>query len=349
MGETAKLLERRMMRIEPRDMNDPGADAFVNSLTPLFAPDADHSKFERIAFDTYQGDARPWFHHVHGLAMIVPEVLAMLAAAARSSKGTVLEIGPYVGASTLSIILGLAGTSRAFFTIESGGANSHPTRGTDDVLRDLKANLAAFGVADRVQIIESWAHEASRTLHERIPEKIGLLFIDADGSVDAHINNVKHLLADDCLLVFDDWTAELKGARVRRTVEKLIERGAVTSYGVLSDATWFGRLNGDAGLRQLSSCREIEPDSGHAYWAADVYPPTACDNQDGNFSNLLLFEDGKPLGPAHTMHATIRAEGAGTFSHWRGQILFSASDNSDPRTNGRRYTARFDGLEADLN
>lgn len=330
-------------------MEDPAAHAFVDSLVPLFAPDADRSNFERFAFETYQGEARAWFHHTHGLAMIVPEVLAMLAAAARSSHGAVLEIGPYVGASTLSIILGLAGTSRTFVTIESGGSNSHPTRGTDDVLRDLKANLSTFGVRDRVQIVEAWAHEASRTLHEIIPEKIGLLFIDADGSVDAHINNVKHLLAPDCLLVFDDWTADLKGARVRRTVEKLIARGAVTSYGVLADATWFGRLNGDAGLRQLSSCREIEPDSGHAYWAADVYPPTACDNQEGNFSKLMLFEDGKPLGPAHTMHATIREHGGGAFSHWRGQILFSASDNTDPRTNGRRYTARFDGLDADLN
>jgi len=54
-------------------------------------------------------------------------------------------------------------------------------------------------------------------------------------------------------------------------------------------------------------------------------------------SPLRLFENDRALGPAHTVHATIRHLGGGTFSHWNGTLLFSTRDNSDPRSNGRLY------------
>ena len=50
-----------------------------------------------------------------------------------------------------------------------------------------------------------------------------------------------------------------------------------------------------------------------------------------------LLEDGRPLGPAHTDHTLIRSLGQGRYSHWQDKLVFSTSDNSDPRTNGRRY------------
>jgi len=54
-------------------------------------------------------------------------------------------------------------------------------------------------------------------------------------------------------------------------------------------------------------------------------------------STLRLFENGKPLGPAHASHADIREKGRGRYSHWLTSLRFSASDNSDPKTNGRAY------------
>jgi hypothetical protein len=54
-------------------------------------------------------------------------------------------------------------------------------------------------------------------------------------------------------------------------------------------------------------------------------------------SRLALFENGKPLGPGHAAHAGIRQQGGGRYSHWYDSIYFSASDGSDPRTNGRVY------------
>ena len=58
-------------------------------------------------------------------------------------------------------------------------------------------------------------------------------------------------------------------------------------------------------------------------------------------SRLIVLEDGRRLGPAHSLHADIAEKGAGRYSHWDSWIVFSSSDNSDPRRNGRSYAATF--------
>ncbi|MGB0583401.1 MAG: transglutaminase domain-containing protein, partial [Limisphaerales bacterium] len=56
-------------------------------------------------------------------------------------------------------------------------------------------------------------------------------------------------------------------------------------------------------------------------------------------SKCLLLEDGRPLPVPRALHATIRGVGKGSYSHWTaGSLYFSTSDNSDPRTNGRKYS-----------
>ena len=53
---------------------------------------------------------------------------------------------------------------------------------------------------------------------------------------------------------------------------------------------------------------------------------------------MMLYEDGRILGLAHSLHDHIAKYGGGRFSHWGEYIYFSASDSSDPNTNGRSYT-----------
>ncbi|HVY88307.1 MAG TPA: hypothetical protein VG942_05525 [Hyphomonadaceae bacterium] len=58
-----------------------------------------------------------------------------------------------------------------------------------------------------------------------------------------------------------------------------------------------------------------------------------------------VFEDGRELGPADSLHDDIRKIGMGRYSDWTdgksgATIYFSASDNSDPNTNGRSYELR---------
>lgn len=79
-------------------------------------------------------------------------------------------------------------------------------------------------------------------------------------------------------------------------------------------------------------------DQGHAYIL--VLPPEipAGDNETApTHSQVRLFEDGKEIGPRSVPHDRIRAEGNGRYSHWNGQIYFSASDNTSPIENGRIY------------
>jgi hypothetical protein len=57
-------------------------------------------------------------------------------------------------------------------------------------------------------------------------------------------------------------------------------------------------------------------------------------------SPVVIYENGTPLGPAHSGFRDISQLGAGRFAHWQSSgIVFSASDNSDPNTNGRNYWA----------
>jgi hypothetical protein len=69
----------------------------------------------------------------------------------------------------------------------------------------------------------------------------------------------------------------------------------------------------------------------------------------GQEPQLDVKEDGRPLGPrlgvnyrsASAVEQEIVSEGRGRFAYARGQLHFSASDNSDPRGNGRFYHVAY--------
>lgn len=76
------------------------------------------------------------------------------------------------------------------------------------------------------------------------------------------------------------------------------------------------------------------------HWAVPWPLAIAFDSSDGPADSIAqLRENGRLLGPAHSLHDTIRAAGGGRFSHWGNArtLYFSASDNTDPRANGREY------------
>lgn len=81
-----------------------------------------------------------------------------------------------------------------------------------------------------------------------------------------------------------------------------------------------------------------ERPSSRVRWAPGTY------TREGNAeSDLLLYEDGVLLGPPHAVYPEyIEAiGGGGWYLHQGKRLFFSTSDNSNPRTNGRRYTFRF--------
>ena len=110
--------------------------------------------------------------------------------------------------------------------------------------------------------------------------------------------------------------------------------GRSYSIAIPSSAlTFYGRID-------PSTLQAVQ---GNAYALTREWGTVGDSPSAGTISRLRLYEDGVPLGPAHTLHATIVSTGLGSYSHWNSTLYLSASDNSDPRANGRNYTWAIEG------
>lgn len=92
----------------------------------------------------------------------------------------------------------------------------------------------------------------------------------------------------------------------------------------------------------------ITSEGGFAYAVYRDFGTTGDSNTQPTISKLRVFEDGKELGAAHAKHADISSIGKGKFSHWGNGLIFSASDNTDPRKNGRKYTFTTGGTPTEI-
>lgn len=92
----------------------------------------------------------------------------------------------------------------------------------------------------------------------------------------------------------------------------------------------------------------VTSEGGFAYVIYRDFGTTGDSNTQPTISKLRVFEDGKELGAAHAKHADISSIGTGKFSHWGNGLIFSASDNTDPRTNGRKYTFTTGGTPTEI-
>ena len=104
---------------------------------------------------------------------------------------------------------------------------------------------------------------------------------------------------------------------------------------------------GEASLRAAPAPLDMsfEPYGGLCFLARMELMPqhryiasVANHEKDHRRSTLVLMEDGRPLGPAHTSGNVVRAQGGGRYTHWKDVLIFSTPDNSDPNTNGRAYS-----------
>lgn len=100
----------------------------------------------------------------------------------------------------------------------------------------------------------------------------------------------------------------------------------------------------DESLRAMTPVAAIPPEriregAGFEY-LYDLPPAIAAwpsDSETINGSPLVVLEDGMALGPGHTRGSTLAQLGEGRYLHAGRRVRFSTSDNTDPRTNGRRY------------
>ena len=120
---------------------------------------------------------------------------------------------------------------------------------------------------------------------------------------------------------------------------RLERRGAVAALVLGIALACAGVALAGAAERFVLEPTEMRRETGFAWYVS--LPPSwqagADDVEHPQRSRAVVLEDGRPLGPAHAVHATIREQGRGAFSHWLDQVYFSSSDGSDPRSNGREY------------
>ncbi len=91
-------------------------------------------------------------------------------------------------------------------------------------------------------------------------------------------------------------------------------------------------------LRTLSA-NEMIPEPGTDSRAFSVpFPFSASDAPHDRRSRVALYENDFALSP-HAEIATVVQHGQGNYAHRDGRLIFSATDSSDPRHNGRRYDA----------
>lgn len=185
----------------------------------------------------------------HKHSMLHLDVLTLIYYFGATGTGDILEIGPYLGGSTIAAALGVraAAQPRRIVSIEPGGQHQHHRLSSRDILRDLKKNLTRQGLAEAVEIVAgySWEEKTIATVHSALrPHSVGLLMIDADGDARRDLELYGDLLATGCYLVIDDYfglTREGKDLQTRPQVDALIAAGELQTLGVYGWGTWIGR------------------------------------------------------------------------------------------------------------
>jgi hypothetical protein len=85
---------------------------------------------------------------------------------------------------------------------------------------------------------------------------------------------------------------------------------------------------------------DIEPAGGHCFVWRFERPALRLCQRAGLLRQATMHEDDATLPLSHTLAADVQERGRGRYIVRTDAIYFSSSDNSDPRTNGRRYAMR---------
>jgi predicted O-methyltransferase YrrM len=184
------------------------------------------------------------------IGMLHADVLALLFHFSLHGGGMVLEIGPFIGGSTIAIANGLARRKNAGFcvSIEKGGLQEHPIFGEVDILPTLEKNLAKYGVRERVRLIYGTSRDpkvVSQVKQARGGEKFGFVFLDADGHVQADVETYASMIQPRAYLMVDDYFAEqgcVKNDDTREELDAMEKAGKVECLGIYGWGTWVGRF-----------------------------------------------------------------------------------------------------------
>jgi hypothetical protein len=251
-----------------------------------------------------------------------------------------------------------------FVTVLNGGTLEHVfniPNALTCITRMLKVGGVVIHIVPTNNCVDHGFYQLSPTLlfdyytaaGYEILESVGMFFDAKDiRSKPWHITSVMPgsfgagllggLGADTLLLMFAARKTTLS-QNFPKVMQSLYVEGADPSPHSLSWFPPFKMLDGRKAWEPdlvTENLRHFEHAGGWAWRCTLESAEQMGDNLSSPIrSQLALFEDERLLGPPHSDHERIRRIGMGAYSHWQGDLYFSASDGSNPNDNGRRYRA----------
>ena len=179
-------------------------------------------------------------------SMLHMDVLLLIYHFARFGPGDILEIGPYIGGSTIPAAFGVrdSGVPKKILSIEAGGRLKHFRLSSRNIIKDLKKNLARFGVLEDVTLINgrSFDEATISAVRQTLGSgEVGLFIFDADNNVRRDLDCYGDLLSERCWLVIDDYSGPAKAAPLRAQVDELVSAGRIVPFGYYGWGTWIGQ------------------------------------------------------------------------------------------------------------
>jgi predicted O-methyltransferase YrrM len=180
-------------------------------------------------------------------SMLHVDVLMLIYHFAKIARGGILEIGAYIGGSSIAAALGArdSGTAKKIITVEPGGQLKHHRLGSRNIFKDLQRNLVRHKVEDAVTTINGYSFEPTTiaTIRQQFgPGQVGLFVFDADANVRRDLEAFGNLLVDECWVVIDDYVGTTeKAAPTREAVDEFVTAGKLVPLGCYGWSTWVGR------------------------------------------------------------------------------------------------------------
>ena len=180
-------------------------------------------------------------------SMLHLDVLLLIYHFAKIAVGNILEIGPYIGGSTIAAAFGAreSDTPKKMVSVEAGGRLKHRRIPSRNIFKDLKKNLARFCVSESVTLINGYSFQETTISAIRqmlSPGEVGLFIFDADGNVRRDLDCYGDLLTDGCWLVIDDYFGPcVKAAPRQAQINELVSAGRLIPFGFYGWSTWVGR------------------------------------------------------------------------------------------------------------
>ena len=205
----------------------------------------------RLARSYRRDDWWPELQSLRKISMLHFETLYLLRSLAARTKDAIIEVGPYIGGSTIALGRGIQiGGGGPLISVEMGGSYPSHAVPTNDIVADLKSNVERYGLTGVVHIMEGFTTDpAIDAAVDRIlaGKKIGLLFLDADGNVERDFEHYRARLSRGSILVYDDYFSEHapeKQTRIKTWVDQAVASGVAENLGIYRWGTWVGRYWG---------------------------------------------------------------------------------------------------------